>query len=266
MMHSRPRRLGRRPSFKERSRCSASRFTASPLRCSSSFQAAIPAAAENSITVDKAWSRATAPGVDIGVGYLTIKNNGDTPDRLRFGEHAGRREDRDPSDADGRREDADAARSRRHSHSGQGHGDAGARRLSSDAHGPQGALAEGLDLRRESSPSSMPAPSTSPSTSRAWAPPRPAIRDERDVAGHRARPVRGLCAVGIRRCAVRYDADEAGRRRSRCGSARAHRKTRALGHAVKPRSRASHRPCLARARSAGHGRGENSRRDGRRDP
>ena len=35
-----------------------------------------------SITVDKAWSRATAQGVDIGVGYLTIKNNGDTPDRL----------------------------------------------------------------------------------------------------------------------------------------------------------------------------------------
>jgi len=35
-----------------------------------------------SISVDSAWSRATAPGVDIGVGYLTIKNDGDTPDRL----------------------------------------------------------------------------------------------------------------------------------------------------------------------------------------
>jgi len=35
-----------------------------------------------SITVEKAWSRATAPGVDIGVGYFTIKNNGDTADRL----------------------------------------------------------------------------------------------------------------------------------------------------------------------------------------
>ena len=35
-----------------------------------------------SITVDKAWSRATAQGVDIGVGYLTIKNDSDTPDRL----------------------------------------------------------------------------------------------------------------------------------------------------------------------------------------
>ena len=43
---------------------------------------AIPAAAENLIAVADAWSRATAPGVDIGVGYLTIKNNGDTPDRL----------------------------------------------------------------------------------------------------------------------------------------------------------------------------------------
>jgi copper(I)-binding protein len=42
----------------------------------------IQAAAENPITVDKAWSRATAQGADIGVGYLTIKNNGDTPDRL----------------------------------------------------------------------------------------------------------------------------------------------------------------------------------------
>jgi copper(I)-binding protein len=43
---------------------------------------AIPAAAENLIAVADAWSRATAPGVDIGVGYLTIKNTGDTPDRL----------------------------------------------------------------------------------------------------------------------------------------------------------------------------------------
>ena len=42
----------------------------------------IPAAAENSISVEKAWSRATVQGVDIGVGYLTIKNEGDTPDRL----------------------------------------------------------------------------------------------------------------------------------------------------------------------------------------
>ena len=35
-----------------------------------------------SILVDNAWSRATAQGVDIGVGYLTIKNDGDTADRL----------------------------------------------------------------------------------------------------------------------------------------------------------------------------------------
>ena len=35
-----------------------------------------------SITVDRAWSRATAQGVDIGVGYLTIQNDGSTPDRL----------------------------------------------------------------------------------------------------------------------------------------------------------------------------------------
>ncbi len=43
---------------------------------------AIPAAAENSISVEKAWSRATVQGVDIGMGYLAIKNEGDTPDRL----------------------------------------------------------------------------------------------------------------------------------------------------------------------------------------
>lgn len=46
------------------------------------FSSAIPAAADHAITVEKAWSRATAPGVDIGVGYLTITNDGDTPDRL----------------------------------------------------------------------------------------------------------------------------------------------------------------------------------------
>jgi copper(I)-binding protein len=43
---------------------------------------AVPATAENAILVDKAWSRATPPGVEIGVGYLTIKNDGGTPDRL----------------------------------------------------------------------------------------------------------------------------------------------------------------------------------------
>jgi copper(I)-binding protein len=43
---------------------------------------AVPAAAENSILVDNAWSRATPPGVEIGVGYLTIKNDGGTPDQL----------------------------------------------------------------------------------------------------------------------------------------------------------------------------------------
>jgi copper(I)-binding protein len=43
---------------------------------------AIPATAESPIGVEKAWSRATAPGVEIGVGYLTIKNGGDVADRL----------------------------------------------------------------------------------------------------------------------------------------------------------------------------------------
>jgi copper(I)-binding protein len=43
---------------------------------------AIPAAAENSIIVDKAWSRATPKGAQVAVGYFTIVNHGDEPDRL----------------------------------------------------------------------------------------------------------------------------------------------------------------------------------------
>ncbi len=42
---------------------------------------AIPALAEGAITIEDAWSRATA-GTGVGVGYLTIKNGGDAPDRL----------------------------------------------------------------------------------------------------------------------------------------------------------------------------------------
>jgi copper(I)-binding protein len=34
------------------------------------------------IAVTDAWSRATPGGADVGVGYLTITNNGDAPDRL----------------------------------------------------------------------------------------------------------------------------------------------------------------------------------------
>jgi hypothetical protein len=34
------------------------------------------------ITIDKPWSRATPKGAEVGVGYLTIHNNGATPDRL----------------------------------------------------------------------------------------------------------------------------------------------------------------------------------------
>ncbi len=41
-----------------------------------------PAAAESPIRVENAWSRATPPGTEIGVGYFTVKNEGDTPDRL----------------------------------------------------------------------------------------------------------------------------------------------------------------------------------------
>src|SRR5215831_19377113 len=34
------------------------------------------------ISVKDAWSRATPEGADVGVGYLTITNDGDAPDRL----------------------------------------------------------------------------------------------------------------------------------------------------------------------------------------
>ncbi len=39
-------------------------------------------AKSGSISIENAWSRATAAVVDVGVGYLTIKNSGDAPDRL----------------------------------------------------------------------------------------------------------------------------------------------------------------------------------------
>jgi len=35
-----------------------------------------------SISIMDAWSRATPEGADVGVGYLTIINDGDRPDRL----------------------------------------------------------------------------------------------------------------------------------------------------------------------------------------
>src|SRR5262249_40864774 len=40
------------------------------------------AEAAGSITVEKAWSRATPGGAQVAAGYLTIINRGDTPDRL----------------------------------------------------------------------------------------------------------------------------------------------------------------------------------------
>ena len=34
------------------------------------------------VEIDAPWSRATPPGAKIAVGYMVIKNNGSTPDRL----------------------------------------------------------------------------------------------------------------------------------------------------------------------------------------
>jgi len=51
--------------------------------------AAAPALAQEfkagDITVDKAWSRATPKGAETGAAYLTIHNNGATPDKLTGG-------------------------------------------------------------------------------------------------------------------------------------------------------------------------------------
>ena len=41
-----------------------------------------------SISVKDAWSRAKPEGTDVGVGYLTITNDGDAPDRLVSAEAA----------------------------------------------------------------------------------------------------------------------------------------------------------------------------------
>ena len=37
------------------------------------------------ITIDKAWSRATPKGTDVGAGYLVVHNDGSTPDTLTGG-------------------------------------------------------------------------------------------------------------------------------------------------------------------------------------
>ncbi len=51
--------------------------------------AAAPALADEikvgDLTIDKAWARATPKGADVGVGYLTIRNNGATADKLTGG-------------------------------------------------------------------------------------------------------------------------------------------------------------------------------------
>ena len=40
------------------------------------------AATAGAITVENAWSRTVPDGSEVGVGYLTIRNDGDEPDRL----------------------------------------------------------------------------------------------------------------------------------------------------------------------------------------
>ena len=51
--------------------------------------AATPALAQQlkagDITIDKAWSRATPKGADVGAGYMVVHNSGATPDKLTGG-------------------------------------------------------------------------------------------------------------------------------------------------------------------------------------
>lgn len=44
--------------------------------------AAGPSFTSGAVTVEQPWSRATPRGADMAVGYLTIRNTGDAPDRL----------------------------------------------------------------------------------------------------------------------------------------------------------------------------------------
>ena len=37
---------------------------------------------QGDLEIDHPWSRATLPGAKVAAGYLTVKNNGSTPDRL----------------------------------------------------------------------------------------------------------------------------------------------------------------------------------------
>lgn len=50
------------------------------------FGAAVPACAASvkigDLTIESPWARATPKGSEVGAGYLTIKNDGATPDRL----------------------------------------------------------------------------------------------------------------------------------------------------------------------------------------
>ena len=62
-------------------------------RVALAFALALPAAAPalaqeakaGAVTVEHAWTRATPKGSEVGGGYLTIRNDGDAPDRLTGG-------------------------------------------------------------------------------------------------------------------------------------------------------------------------------------
>jgi periplasmic copper chaperone A len=64
------------------------RFSALALSLALAGAASVSAAQEfkaGDITVDKAWARATPKGAEVGAGYLTVHNNGATPDTLTGG-------------------------------------------------------------------------------------------------------------------------------------------------------------------------------------
>lgn len=57
-----------------------------PILVSAVLMSAVPAragdAGPDSLRIEQPWSRATAPGTPVGVGYLVIANDGDEDDRL----------------------------------------------------------------------------------------------------------------------------------------------------------------------------------------
>lgn len=58
------------------------RILTAGLLLGASMPAAFAQGSDGGITVEAPWSRATPPGARVGIGYMTIRNEGAEPDRL----------------------------------------------------------------------------------------------------------------------------------------------------------------------------------------